>query len=244
MRQGDQCRRAFTLVELLVSIAVIALLVGVLVPAISGVRVRAMVVVDLNNLHQLGLLTGVYTSAHDDALYRSSHSYFAHRSRGARPWFRDVYELITEQPYEGPTTDWVRVLDASLRNPLDPRRAPKYSGPFDPEYNGSYALNVYYELSSNETTDGRTWRRVAMIPSPTRAVLFGETDEGTAGTMARDHIMAHFWAQRMAPPGEEIARERNRPNAGYLYLDGHANNIAFDVTFDLDTPIDDWNPGG
>jgi hypothetical protein len=115
------------------------------------------------------------------------------------------------------------VLDEHLRNPLDPRRAPAFRTPFEPEYNGSYALNVYVELTRD-------------------TVLFGEVSEGASGTMARDHVMAHFWLNAVAPPGSEIAIDRNRPGCGYLCFDGHAANLRFQTTFSETSGIDQWNP--
>ena len=48
-------RRGFTLVELLVVIAVIALLIGVLVPALSGARKAGLLAADQSNLRQLAV---------------------------------------------------------------------------------------------------------------------------------------------------------------------------------------------
>ncbi len=56
--------RAFTLVELLVSIGIIAILIGLLLPALSGVKISASEVKALNDLRQIGATMQLYV---DDA---------------------------------------------------------------------------------------------------------------------------------------------------------------------------------
>ena len=63
-----QCRNAFTLVELLVVIAVISVLASLLLPALARARNKARAVTCLNNERQLGLASQIYTDEFNDRL--------------------------------------------------------------------------------------------------------------------------------------------------------------------------------
>jgi prepilin-type N-terminal cleavage/methylation domain-containing protein/prepilin-type processing-associated H-X9-DG protein len=67
-RAGPANHRAFTLVELLVVIALIAILAGLLLPSLSRARARALCLSCLNNERQLTLACLIYTDESRDRL--------------------------------------------------------------------------------------------------------------------------------------------------------------------------------
>ncbi|MEO8439028.1 MAG: prepilin-type N-terminal cleavage/methylation domain-containing protein [Spartobacteria bacterium] len=61
--------RAFTMIELLVVIVVIAILTSIAVPVFSSVQEKARVTQDLSNLRQLGIATQTYLNDNDGVIF-------------------------------------------------------------------------------------------------------------------------------------------------------------------------------
>ena len=61
-----RCNHGFTLVELLVTIAIVVLLAGLLLPALSRAKEKARGALCLNNLREIGLACVLYRDDHDD----------------------------------------------------------------------------------------------------------------------------------------------------------------------------------
>jgi prepilin-type N-terminal cleavage/methylation domain-containing protein len=61
--------RAFTLIEILVVVAIIAVLAAFLFPAVTGMMERGKITQDLNNLRQIGLATQIYLNDHDSVFF-------------------------------------------------------------------------------------------------------------------------------------------------------------------------------
>ncbi|MEM1444655.1 MAG: type II secretion system protein [Planctomycetota bacterium] len=80
-RCNDRDTAGFTLVEILVTIAIIALLVGILLPVLGASRQAAKAAACLSNVQQIGLALHSYATENDGFFinYRSPYSDSAHR---------------------------------------------------------------------------------------------------------------------------------------------------------------------
>lgn len=81
-------KKGFTLIELLVVIAIIALLLSIVMPALSRAKLYAQRVICSNNLRQQGLGTLLYSNDNDSSVPRS---------QGSGNWLWDVNFLSTIQ---------------------------------------------------------------------------------------------------------------------------------------------------
>ena len=96
-------RKAFTLVELLVVISIIALLIAILLPALGRAKAQAEFTMCLSNTKQFGLATSAYLVDHKNLMPRGAEgsdygAYYGAQSRGI-PFIRMADYLGLENVY-------------------------------------------------------------------------------------------------------------------------------------------------
>ncbi len=208
---------AFTLVELLVVLAIVGLLAALLLPGLGQSRAAARTAACTGQLRQLGLAVQLYADDHREEFPRSQHSAFVH---GQRTWGAAL------APYLGGSeAAWTNLLRTIYRCAAD-----RKAGPW------SYGLNVYFELGPDDDYVGKpqTWRRVSTVPRPARTILFAEN------ASAADHIMPNFWSR--PEDATDLAAHRHRGRANYLFVDGHTEAAALRQIYDPAHGVDRWHP--
>lgn len=140
--------KGFTLIELLVVIAIIALLMSILLPALSRARRQARSVVCQSNLHEWGIAVQLYSQDNDSSLPQSV--------SGGSLSAQEAYWIVSLLPYHKDKSLRLCPMAKTSKNPHNCNRCPGTTfsawGPFDPATEddwwdtgaiGSYGINEW-----------------------------------------------------------------------------------------------------
>lgn len=158
---------AFTLVELLIVIAIIAVLATLLIPVVKDMLKKSQAVACASNLRQIGGLTGIYAIDHDDR--------FPPAWTGNGMWL-DI--LIAETQYGGNLTKARAAMSARRgfwRCPIRLKTDDEYSAIFD-KNNGLYTANDHWWYNYGINYVGLT-PVVNGLPAPIRRVAVGKPSQ-------------------------------------------------------------------
>jgi prepilin-type N-terminal cleavage/methylation domain-containing protein/prepilin-type processing-associated H-X9-DG protein len=211
-------RSAFTLTELLVVIAVISILAGLLLPALSDSKAASRRIQCVSNLRQMGVVADLYVDDNAGS-YPIAYCYL---QEGGVTYYQ-CWDLTTV--YGNPNTVIAGVLWQS-QTILQIQQCPSFTGAADwlsdpytgYNYNTSFIGHGQYESFPEPAKDSD-------MPHPSRTALFGD-GQYAAGA---DKFMRAPWPN----PGDEDFAGRWSGTQGFrhqqlsnaAFCDGHAESI-------------------
>ena len=233
-------KRGFTLIELLVVIAIIALLMAILVPALSRARDQSRAVACASNLKQLGIALQMYAEASNDLFPRA---------------MNDVKWPLVFMPY----------LGEDLKQIQDYRRVKVYQCPSFPttgvgannvpnrEQTIDYVVNAWDMekpglTSSQQGQERIEPTRLSSVKQPAQRIYMADHEAGNWRPVIRDRyeldLMSKFeildiWSVTHLPLSDvetnstnlhrRVARDRHRRSGcNNLFFDGHAAYLKAD----------------
>ncbi len=227
-----RCPRGFTLVEMLICVAVIGLLAGLLAPALSAAREKARRVRCAGNLRQLGVAWQMYAG---EFRGRAMPLAYWRTTRDDEPvtywWGRDGFDGVDHTagftwPFLGCEPGETSVYEC----PAQP------VGSYEPQgrrgqLTSTYGYNGYY-LSPAHTPGwgysigGRPWQSLESIVDPARVFAFADTMIELGGQLRNVALLdpPHLyrrsgrWYRNPAP----TTSFRHRLGAVMVFADGHA----------------------
>lgn len=241
-------RRAFTLIELLIVVAVVALLIGLLLPSLAFARRSAQAVLGQSNLRQLQLANHAYANDHDDRFMPAAEALSPgsgqpenlKRWHGTRPSQSEPFT-----PTDAPITPYIDSPESSQAVRICPvfeptldeiASRPATAAGFERSC-GGYGYNIdFVGTARGRTTNGVVQRndlvgeRRSVLSAPTRTIAFADAAFASSNIIEYSFVHARFrsdYPEYRNDPSIHFRQVGERANV--VWLDGHATleNMSF-----------------
>lgn len=250
--------RAFTLVELLVTIGIIAVLIAVLLPVLGKARREANRAFCLNNIRNMQLAQLQYANDNNGYLVQAGLSHEGADMNEAVGWINTL-----QRYYRGSESDTKTNPSIVVRCPAD--ESPHWPGGATvpgsnpPAFRRtSYGINIFLDRElcpwgprqSLDMPIGGWYTKITRVRRPAATIQFLEMAQ-TGQFAAADHPHIENWASGnpvidasgMLAINAHGVRPKSRESiANYGFLDGHAESLRFSEVFGDLTKFNRFDP--
>jgi prepilin-type N-terminal cleavage/methylation domain-containing protein len=232
MRGQARPTRAFTLVELLVVIGIIAILIAVLMPGLSAARRQGRSIACLSNLRQLGMAFQMYCNENKGRVFR-----YVDASATdlwvplLQPYLNhnEAVRLCPEAPQPGD-----RIYGNAFAAWGDPTRTVDWLG-----NGGSYGLNMWLHTLPDDGIDGLLVYGHTQVIGPRSAFIRLPARDPDRIPVAGDCNWVGGWPRETDSPPANLTGEydldnhmrrfcmaRHRRAVNLVFLEGHCATVA------------------
>lgn len=240
-------RQGFTLVELLVVVAIIGVLVSLLLPAIQAARGSARRAQCASNMRQIGLAIHQYANVH-----RGRFPLMAYHNTERPSDPNDAGRTEEQKSWISTLRSYLEKVDAVRLCPDDIQRLEEVTERIEgePDSSTSYAMNGYLREPDQVDVSGLPPAMAAEVLRRNEGLVGNLYDlqethatilvfEGVAARLKVhfDHVHSYLWFSEVNLRNDlvvqavrnEVAIDRHVGGVGnYLYADGHVEVIAAD----------------
>lgn len=241
-RRPEHGRGAFSLIEILVVVAIVAIVLGVMLPALAGAREAARRGECASNARQLVIAATLYAGDHRDAMPPGApdilrnltrwHGSRDHPSERFRPSGGSLSRYLEEEPGEGGDVATGVRRCASFAPVL---HALADAGAGFELTSGGYGYNNAFVGVQRRRAAGGVWvlvsdatgSRLSGFLTPTSTITFADaafaTDGGVGGVIEYSFVEPRFWPDVPGARADPSMHFRHAGRASVAWLDAHVS---------------------
>ncbi|HOK95333.1 MAG TPA: type II secretion system protein [Anaerohalosphaeraceae bacterium] len=249
-------KTAFTLVELLVVISLIAMLMSIVLPALRATREQARKVLCMANLSQWGELFTLYAEDHDGRFFAGYYSYADPSGVLLQSRSADLWPYAMQAYYDTPKLKFC----PAARQTYGTGKSTSQSGQAETILSGSYGLNGWVcdtppEVIQTEGHDTQySWRTIDVvggykIPLFLDALWYtGRPEDSDVPPQSRDYLLNTQWAAQPDNQMQRFCVDWHRNMLNVLFPNGDVSAVSpkelwrlkWHKGFDTSKPLPQW----